>query len=117
MARARRPPSHKVHREPVPILERDRLQELRSVLDHHGGFEAMLDPGAQATMRAFVKGAGSCTRPELAAQAFAFAIELERQRVKAALQIVTWPCHDHMPPDASMEELMAHAQRANPAPS
>lgn len=113
MSRRRQGPG-KAHREPQPILDRARLQELRGVLDHHSGYEALLHPAAQPTMRAFVQGAGSCTRPELAAQAFAFAVELERVRMVAMLQLSTWPCHDHLPPDATLEQRMALAQLANP---
>jgi hypothetical protein len=94
----------------APVL--DHMPRLRQLLDNNRGYGILNNPELRQAMRDFVKGAGSVTRPDIAAQAFCFAIELERERTRAMLQLGTWPCHDHPDPDAVLAELLAAAQRA-----
>lgn len=88
------------------------MRELRRMLDVSTAYPLLNDPRMRAAMKSFVRAAGSGTRPELAAQVFAFGVELERQRVGAMLRLGTWPCHDHPPPDEGLAELIARSQQA-----
>jgi len=104
--------------KPAPVIEH--MQELRVLLDEHRGYEILNNPRLRAAMRDFVKGTGAeyggnrnVTRPDIATQAFCFAVELERERTRSLIANGTWPCHDHPPPDATIQELFALAQRAD----
>lgn len=94
------------------------VRTLRTLLDQGPAYDALNHPQMRDAMRAFVKGTGNATRPQLATQAFCFAIELERERVRAMLQLGTWPCHDDPDPEELVrrmfEEARAEQEAAEP---
>lgn len=89
--------------EAAPVFEW--VATLRTLLDQGRAYDSLNHPQMIGAMRAFTKGTGSANRPQLAAQAFCFAVELERERVRALVQLSTWPCHDHPSPEEMIRQL------------